>query len=172
MGEIIFILGGARSGKSNFAESLAKEYSDNVVYIATYVPDKTDEEMQERINHHQKSRPAAWKTYEEGVNIAPLLKDIDSDVIVIDCMTIYTSTLMLAGKTEEKIKANIAQMLCSLKEAKYKSIIVANEVGLGVVPETALGRKFRDIAGRVNQAIAKKADSVYFTAAGIPLKMK
>ncbi len=172
MGEIIFVLGGARSGKSSFAESLAKESSDNVAYVATYVPYTTDEEMKERINHHQKSRPSFWKNYEEGYSIAPLLKNIDSEVIVIDCMTIYTSNLMLADKTEEDIKSNVGQMISSLKDVDYKAIIVANEVGLGVVPETPLGRKFRDIAGRVNQSIAKEADSVYFTAAGIPLKMK
>ncbi len=172
MGEIIFILGGARSGKSSFAESLAKESSDNVAYVATYVPCTTDDEMKERINHHQKSRPNFWKTYEEGYNIAPLLKNIDSEVIVIDCMTIYTSNLLLADKTEEEIKANIAQIIFSLKDVEYKAIIVANEVGLGVVPESPLGRKFRDIAGRVNQAIAKEADSVYFIATGIPLKIK
>jgi len=172
MGKIIFILGGARSGKSQFAIKLAKEKSKRVAFIATCEP--LDLEMKKRIMLHKKARPSRWQTFEEPCDIVSLLKKIGDkfELILIDCLTLLLSNLILKNFKERAVEMEVKQILSMLKKNKAKSIIISNEVGLGIVPENKLARNFRDIAGRMNQLVAAKSNEVFFMAAGIALKTK
>jgi adenosylcobinamide kinase/adenosylcobinamide-phosphate guanylyltransferase len=171
MGKLVFILGGARSGKSTYAISLAKKYK-KVAFIAT--AHALDREMKKRIQWHQKVRPQEWKTYEEPENPAPLIKKIGNlyECILLDCLTLLISNLILKKYREEKIIKTINALLSASKDKKAKIIMVSNEVGLGLVPANKLGRNFRDIAGKINQLIAVQADEVFFAISGIPIKIK
>jgi len=171
MAKITFILGGARSGKSTYALMLAKKYK-NVAFIATC--QGLDREMQERIRRHKRSRPAHWKTFEEPKELAGLLGRMDNgfDCILIDCLTLLVSNLLLAKHKEAEIIKRTEALLAALKKKKAKVILVANEVGLGLVPLNKLGRDFRDVAGKVNQLVGKEADAVFLTVAGIPMRVK
>jgi len=172
MGKITFILGGTRSGKSSYAQQLAQEKKAKCAFIATCRPQ--DNEMRARIRKHQKARPKHWQTFESYEDISLLLKKIGAkfDIILIDCLTLLISNFMLDGHKEHQIKKKIDNMTSVLNKIKAHSIIVSNEVGLGIVPENKLAREFRDIAGRANQNISKKADDVYFLVSGIPWKIK
>ncbi|MBI5554860.1 MAG: bifunctional adenosylcobinamide kinase/adenosylcobinamide-phosphate guanylyltransferase [Elusimicrobia bacterium] len=172
MGKITFILGGARSGKSNFAVELAKKISTKVAFIATCEPQ--DSEMKQRVFLHQKSRPVNWRTFEAGEEVSSLLRKINGkfEVLIIDCLTLLVSNFRLNNFKENAIKNKVNKMLKILTKIKANSIIVSNEVGLGLVPENKLARDFRDIAGRMNQIVAGKSNEVFFLAAGIPLKIK
>ena len=171
MAKITLILGGARSGKSTFALSLAKKQK-RVAFIATC--QALDKEMKKRIKLHKESRPKHWQTFEEPKELASLLVKISNtfDCIVIDCLTLLASNLILAGQKEKDITENFKVLLAQLKKEKTRVIIVSNEVGLGVVPANKLSRDFRDITGRLNQVVAQEADHVFFIAAGLPLKIK
>lgn len=171
MGKIILILGGARSGKSSFAVSLARQHK-RVAFIAT--GEAKDKEMQARIAMHKQARPKSWKTFEETEGLAPLFKKIGKtfDCLTIDCLTLWVSNLILSGYKETAILGMAGTMLRALKKQKAKAIIVSNEVGLGIVPQNRLARNFRDIAGKVNQIAAEEADRVFFTVAGIAAKIK
>jgi len=168
--KIIFILGGARSGKSTYALSLAKKYR-KVAFVATCQP--LDKEMQERIRLHKKVRPGHWKTFEEPKDIEVLSGKIGNefDCIIIDCLTLLVSNLILDGYKDGGILKKIDAMLVNFRKKKAKVVMVSNEVGLGLVPANKLGRAFRDVAGKVNQIIAKEADEVFFVVSGIPLKL-
>jgi adenosylcobinamide kinase/adenosylcobinamide-phosphate guanylyltransferase len=172
MGRIIFILGGARSGKSQYALKLVKRECKKVAFIATCLP--LDEEMKKRISMHKKTRPSHWQTFEEPKDLPLLLKQIGAkfEVILIDCLTLWLSNLMLKGLKEDTIENKIDNILDLLVKIKAKSIIVSNEVGLGIVPENKLGRDFRDMAGRINQRVAGKSDEVFFMISGIPWKLR
>lgn len=172
MGKLILILGGARSGKSRFAVNLAKKYGGRVSFIATCKP--LDLEMKIRIHIHKKARPSHWQTFEEPEDLPLLLKQIGakSKVIIIDCLTLWVSSLLLKGFSENNIEDKINEILSSLSKIKAKSIVVSNEVGSGIVPKNELARNFRDIAGKINQIVAEESDNVFFMLAGIPLKMK
>ena len=171
MGRITLILGGARSGKSTHAVSLAKKHK-KVAFIATCQP--LDKEMQERILLHKEARPKNWETFEEPRDMGGLLGKIGNefDCIIIDCLTLLISNLILGGHKEEDILEKIKAIAANLRKKKAKIIIVSNEVGLGIVPANRLGRDFRDIAGKVNQMVAKIADEVLFVVSGVPLKIK
>jgi len=171
MAKITFILGGARSGKSTFALELAKEYKD-VAFIATC--QGRDLEMRKRIKTHQLSRPKHWQTFEEPKEVIRALEKINSrcPCIVIDCLTLLVSNLILSGASHDSIVEEIKHVFKRLNTFKSRVIIVSNEVGLGIVPRTKLGRDFRDIAGRVNQLTAANADEVFFLVSGIPAKIK
>ncbi len=171
--ETILVLGGCRSGKSSHALELAEKVSgDNRLYIATCVP--YDGEMQDRVDRHRKERDTTWTTIETPVEIAEtILKNSrNAGVILIDCLTLWVTNLLMADKSEDEIMSEVLQLESALEKANCPVIMVSNEVGAGIVPENSLARHFRDIAGFVNQKIAKCADTVYFTAAGIPLKIK
>jgi adenosylcobinamide kinase/adenosylcobinamide-phosphate guanylyltransferase len=184
--KIILITGGARSGKSSFAEKLAADSSQKVAYIATAIP--FDEGMKDRIKKHKNSRPNYWMTYEIYKDIYKYIDQISQnyDVILLDCVTILVTNLMFENheihwdtikreeidKIEIHIKKQISLLIDEMKTSKIKSILVTNEVGMGIVPENKLSRVFRDIAGRINQFIAGSADEVYFTVSGIPMKIK
>ena len=171
MDKVIFILGGARSGKSHFAVNMAKN-AKKVAFIATCLPQ--DKEMKRRVALHKKTRPAHWQTFEEPEEIPILLKKIGSrfEVIIIDCLTLLVSNFMLKDLKGNSIENRIKEMLSVLRKIKAKSIIVSNEVGLGIVPVNKLARNFRDIVGRVNQIVAEESDEVLFMISGIPLKVK
>jgi len=172
MGKLTFILGGARSGKSNFAMAQAKKYR-SVLYIATYRR-TGDREMEERIKNHRMSRPKNWKVVEGPIDLMlAIKKNVENyKVILIDCITLWVSNLIFKRKTAEEISIETQKLVDTIKKTNSRFIIVSNEVGLGVVPDTKLGRKFRDVAGRVNQIIAQNSNEVYFMVAGIPMKIK
>lgn len=178
-GKLIFITGGARSGKSNFAEKMAVSLGKSVAYLATAQP--LDEEMAFRIKKHRKKRLNTWETYEEPIEVRELVSrlGLEKEVILIDCLTLLTSNLLL--RKEDKVEDSKWQEenlleIKKLAEICYKVpaqvIIVSNEVGMGLVPDNPLGRVYRDILGRANSIIADKADEVFMMVSGIPLKIK
>ncbi len=172
MSNFIFILGGARSGKSAYALNLAKEKIRKVLYIAT--AQANDSEMKKRVSKHKAARPKRWKTVEEPLDlIAALSKHKHKyEGIIIDCLTLYLSNLMHKGLSEVAIIKRIKDTAAYIKGMKETVIVVSNEVGSGIVPENKLAREFRDISGLSNQIMAKAADEAVFIQAGIPLKLK
>lgn len=179
MGKLVLVLGGARSGKSTFAEKLAQKIGDkDVIYVAT--AGCHDEEMAKRIEIHQKSRPQEWLTIEETKKVANVIlqQGNNSKVILLDCLTLLTTNLLLDEGIEpdlskEEIIANeVKAIALNSKQVSADVIVVSNEVGLGLVPTYPLGREYRDVAGRANQLIASFADEVYFAIAGIPVEIK
>lgn len=174
------IIGGARSGKSSFAESLYQGLED-VVYIATAKAD--DLEMDERIKHHKASRPSAWRTFEGDDSLIGAIGE--EKHYLLDCVTILTSNIMfnltaeseyiddkLSNKVENHVEAVIDELMNEIIEKEMDLVLVTNEVGMSLVPEHHISRVFRDIQGRINQRLAKKADEVYLVCAGIPVKIK
>jgi len=176
MSQTIFITGGARSGKSRFAEQLAVTYGAPLGYLAT--AQLLDDEMGQRIQKHQLRRGDGWQTVEEPLQLAQTLAAIDGrfKVILLDCLTLWLSNLLLQEElsdgTEERIVEEMRQLAATLKSMTTPVIIVSNEVGMGIVPENRLARIFRDIAGRANQIIAATADEAWLVASGIPLRLK
>lgn len=172
MGKIIFILGGARSGKSSYAMNLAKSTGKRIVFIATCIP--TDSEMKQRVRLHKKSRPATWKLVEEAVDIDSALRKAKTgcDAILIDCMGLFISNLMAVESSDKKIEEKARQVIEQIKKSASGVIVVSNEVGMGIVPDNPLARRFRDLLGRVNQMIAKEADKVITMYAGIATIIK
>jgi len=172
LSSLTFITGGARSGKSSFAEELAVKAAKNRVYIATM--QGLDKELRERIKKHQEQRGKNFKTVEEPLRLLKVLKSADkkNSVLLIDCLTLWVSNLMLKGGKEEDIIKIAAETADYAAGAKAIVIVVSNEVGMGLVPDNKLGRDFRDIQGRVNRIFAERAKKVYFMVAGIPLEVK
>ncbi len=166
---ITFILGGSRSGKSGFALQRASGAEGRKAFIAT--AQAFDEEMKDRIERHKLERPAEWTTFEESVALPHLVGRIGNefDVILVDCLTLWLSNLML---NNHDVEAEIESFLASGRACPSSLFIVSNEVGMGIVPENALARKFRDYAGTLNRRVAEIAGEVYLIAAGIPLKIK
>ncbi|MCR4345097.1 MAG: bifunctional adenosylcobinamide kinase/adenosylcobinamide-phosphate guanylyltransferase, partial [Candidatus Scalindua sp.] len=171
---------GTRSGKSAFATEFAKEHK-HVCYIATADSGQSsrinDSEMLERIQKHRKNRPAEWKTVEAPLELDKAISNLsgDIDVVLIDCITIYVTNMLLGSHKEEGDEHIIDAInkLCSIcKNMPFHVIMVTNEVGYGVVPDNAISRRFRDIAGDANQIIAREADNVYLVTAGIESKIK
>jgi len=178
-GKLIFITGGARSGKSNFAEKMAVGLGKLVAYLATAQP--LDEEMAFRIKKHREKRLNTWETYEEPTEVRGLVSrlGLEKEVILIDCLTLLTSNLLLRKedkvedpKWQEEILLEIEKLAEISFKVPARVIIVSNEVGMGLVPENPLGRVYRDILGRANSIIADKADEVFMIVSGIPLKIK
>ena len=180
MSSIILVLGGARSGKSSFAEEIVAQLGGkDVVYLAT--AKAKDDEMKDRIAKHQADRPAEWQTIEEDKAVSSSLKDLaKGSVVLLDCLTLLISNLLLAdkkassdySKQEELIYVEINDIIKIAKRRKLDLVIVSNEVGQGVVPAYKSGRIYRDVVGRANQKIAAEADEVYITYAGIPVEIK
>jgi adenosylcobinamide kinase/adenosylcobinamide-phosphate guanylyltransferase len=166
---ITLVLGGARSGKSRHAERLIEQAATAGIYCAT--AEAGDAEMAERIAAHRARRGAFWRTVEAPLALARAIR-MESRAdrpVLVDCLTLWLTNVMLA---EREIEAEVAALVAALREAAGPVVLVANEVGLGLVPETPLGRRFRDEAGRLNQEIAALADRVVFMAAGLPLVLK
>ncbi|NVJ91276.1 MAG: bifunctional adenosylcobinamide kinase/adenosylcobinamide-phosphate guanylyltransferase [Methylocystaceae bacterium] len=162
---ITLVLGGARSGKSAFAEKIIEDLGGGT-YLAT--SRVWDAEMAERVQTHQERRNHLWTTIEEPVRIADLIVNSDKPMLV-DCLTLWLSNLM---EEECDITLETNNLCAALAAAKQDVVLVSNEVGLGIVPDNALARRFRDHAGRVNQTVAQAADRVLFIAAGLPLTLK
>jgi len=185
-GKLILVLGGARSGKSRFAVELAAGQGQPVVFVATAQP--TDPEMKARIEAHRRARPRHWETVEawEGVPSILRAKGRANTVVVIDCLTLMLSNLLLKGvghgsaQGTHRVSAGVVEETLRESERVAEAarsvpatvIVVANEVGAGVVPATALGRAFRDLAGAASQIVAAYADEVYVMHAGIPTRIK
>ena len=169
---VTLVLGGARSGKSAYAESLIAPTSGmggRGLYIAT--AEAGDGEMAERIRRHQARRGSAWTTVEEPLRLADALRRFcdPGRPVLVDCLTLWLSNVMAA---ERDVDAEVAALAEGLGDLAGAVVLVSNEVGLGLVPATPLGRAFRDHAGRLNQAVAQRADRVVFVAAGLPLALK
>jgi len=165
-----FVLGGARSGKSRFAEKLAHDSGLDRHYVAT--GRAFDDEMLARIAKHRADRAdAGWTTHEEPLDLVGALLSADAPgrVILVDCLTLWVTNLMMA---ERDVEAEGRALAAHVSLAKARLIFVSNEVGLGIVPENRMARAFRDHAGRLHQWMAVEAQDVYFVAAGLPLKMK
>ena len=177
-GQLTLILGGARSGKSSYAEKLAAELGPRVLYIAT--AEIGDEEMAQRITAHRLARPPAWLTLEAPRNVGAVLGQVDyqPDALLLDCLTLLVSNIVLALESEPQpvieaaVQAEIEILLAARARFDAPLIIVSNEVGLGLVPEYPLGRVYRDVLGRANQHLAAQADRVLFMVAGLPLVVK
>jgi adenosylcobinamide kinase/adenosylcobinamide-phosphate guanylyltransferase len=168
-GKTVLVLGGARSGKSAFAEKLARESGKALHYIAT--GRAYDDEMRDRILRHQEDRGSTWATHEEPLDLCLTLEMIDAPdrVVLVDCLTLWVTNLMMEGAD---IRARSDELVARLPLLRSTVILVSNEVGLGIVPENRMAREFRDHAGRLHQAVAAVADEVFFVAAGLPLRMK
>jgi adenosylcobinamide kinase/adenosylcobinamide-phosphate guanylyltransferase len=169
MSRHILVLGGARSGKSRHAEDLADQHQGERIYIATAEPG--DEEMQRRISDHRRRRGPAWRTIEEPVELSSALKRecAEGRFVLVDCLTLWLSNLMLR---ERDIRQEIEHLCLMLPHLKGTLVVVSNEVGLGIVPDNELARRFRDEAGFANQRIAAACDEVAVMFAGLALKLK
>lgn len=186
MGKIILVTGGARSGKSTYAEKTVAEMGDTIGYIAT--AKVTDEDMARRIDHHKAQRPSEWETFEIFKDFHLLRNNkayMACDTLILDCITILVTNLMFEGETdydtcsmdeveavEKMIRNELKTLIDLVRETNQNLVIVTNEVGLGLVPPYRLGNLFRDIAGRMNQMIAKEADEAYFIVSGLAMKLK
>lgn len=186
MGKIILVTGGARSGKSSYAENIAKNIGEKILYIATSIP--FDEEMKHRVEKHKESRPKMWDTYEGYRNLYRVVRENNNlyNAMLLDCVTIMTSNFMFdyigdkieetdnitLDKVEKKIIINFEKLLNEVNKGNSTMILVTNELGYGIVPENKLARVYRDIVGKVNQYIASRANEVYLVVCGIPMKIK
>jgi adenosylcobinamide kinase/adenosylcobinamide-phosphate guanylyltransferase len=170
--KVTFITGGARSGKSAFAEKLALEFAGKRAYLAT--AQALDAEMVARIEHHRQRRGTDWDTYEEPLAIAELLKKLSGryGVVLLDCLTLWLSNVMARSDEDSIVMARGDELVSAIRDFSGSCVIVSNEVGLGIVPDNALARRFRDLAGFVNQRVAQAADEAYLLTSGIPLKIK
>lgn len=175
--KVTLVLGGARSGKTAYALSLCERYRARV-YVAT--AQARDEEMRERIAAHRVERGSAWQTIEEPLALGDALHcasgdkvvspvSADETVVLVDCLTLWLSNLMEA---ERDLKAETEALISALERCRCSVVLVSNEVGMGLVPQTSLGRAFRDAQGRLNQEIARVADEAVFVAAGLPMRLK
>jgi adenosylcobinamide kinase/adenosylcobinamide-phosphate guanylyltransferase len=165
------VLGGARSGKSRFAQQLALDSNLPVVYLATATA--SDSEMAARIEHHQQNRPAEWRLRECPLELIETLRDESrhSQTILVDCLTLWLNN-QLFNNPQQDFLALFNQLLDAIRTSNSKIIFVANEVGLGIIPLGEITRQFVDEAGRLNQLLAQQADKVFFIAAGLPLCLK
>ena len=180
----IFVSGGARSGKSRFAQELASGMNRKVLFVATAEP--LDIDMKARIEKHQDDRPDSWITLEASTNLADKTAEHigDAEVVLIDCLTLLVSNILLGdgrGFSGDEIDLNEAEKLVTMEiqsitdfmqKSKATFIVVSNEVGLGIVPENRFARIYRDLLGKANQLVAQYADEVYFMVSGIPVKVK
>jgi adenosylcobinamide kinase/adenosylcobinamide-phosphate guanylyltransferase len=185
MGKIIVITGGARSGKSTFAEIKVAEHQKKTAYIATAIA--FDDAMKNRIRKHVAQRPDTWTTYEKSTQAHEVIEEIakTNDVVLLDCITVLITNTMFQDRldfdrlteveidtVEDKIKADLEKLVEAISKTDLTVYLVTNEVGAGIVPENRLARIFRDYAGRSNQYLASEADEVYFVVSGIPMKIK
>ncbi len=173
MGTVTLITGGARSGKSAHALALAQQAAGTRrFFIAT--AEALDEEMRERIAHHRTNRSADFATIEEPIAIGAALSKLASraDIVVVDCLTLWISNLLMTRCGDEEILDEARELAATMTGAPFASIVVTDEVGAGIVPENAMARRFRDLLGWTNQAIAQTAERVVLMVAGYPLRVK
>ncbi|HEY4044196.1 MAG TPA: bifunctional adenosylcobinamide kinase/adenosylcobinamide-phosphate guanylyltransferase [Rhodopila sp.] len=161
------VLGGARSGKSRYAEEIMIRHSRPWIYLAT--AQALDDEMRHRVAEHQARRGEGWVTVETPIAVSDVLRREATRPVLVDCLTLWLSNLILG---EHDLPAATADLVAVLNRRQTPTVLVSNEVGLGIVPETPLGRSFRDEAGRLNQAMAALAGKVVFMVAGLPMTVK
>ena len=166
------IIGGCRSGKSSHALQLAESMGPRRTFMATCVPH--DEEMQTRVDQHQQVRSNTWNTLEVPLHLAEAIADHgpSTDVILVDCLTLWLSNLLMQTPKSAQIRQQIEDLAKAVKSAPCAVVLVSNEVGAGIVPEYRLARRYRDLAGWANQAMAAACDRVIWTVAGIPVTIK
>ena len=174
---MILVTGGTRSGKSTLAERLVTQLGGRILYVATAEPG--DDEMRLRIERHQAARPPEWGTLNAPRDVISALRAVEGqwDSILVDCLTLYTTNLLLEREADSPdpeiiLSKDLADLADYLVDRWPRSVVVTNEVGSGIVPVHRLSRLFRDLQGRVNQLFASKADEVFFCVSGLPLKIK
>jgi adenosylcobinamide kinase/adenosylcobinamide-phosphate guanylyltransferase len=174
--QIILLLGGARSGKSRYAQQLASNLGDKILFVAT--GEALDEEMQARITEHRKNRPKSWSTLEIPTGIGKKIKKGigDAKVVIIDCLTLLVSNLLRDKpdypEAEKRVTSEINELITAMEKLDASFVIVSNEVGMGLVPDTRLGRIYRDMLGKANQLLASHATEVYLMVACLPVRVK
>ncbi|MFH1983613.1 MAG: bifunctional adenosylcobinamide kinase/adenosylcobinamide-phosphate guanylyltransferase [Pseudomonadota bacterium] len=171
-GTTTLVIGGCRSGKSDHGQRLAEAAGHSRLYVATCVP--ADDEMHARVKRHREGRGERWDTIEEPLDISDviLLKKQQYDVVLIDCLTLWTTQLTLAEATDDEVSRRLDDLAAAMAAPGAPLIFVTNEVGCGIVPENALARRFRDLAGQVNRTVAARAERVVWVVAGIPVTIK
>jgi adenosylcobinamide kinase/adenosylcobinamide-phosphate guanylyltransferase len=172
MGHLLVVTGGVRSGKSRYAIDRARPWGRRVLYVATCQPE--DDEMRERVRRHRAERPDTWMTVEQDRDLPAIIQEYAprADGILLDCLTLYVSRLLVAGSGEIDVVRQVDDLCLALRDVPPPAAIVTNEVGWGVVPETPLGRLFRDAAGRANQIAAQHAQEVVLMVCGLPVVIK
>lgn len=167
------VLGGCRSGKSRYAEQWVVQNFSDLVFVAT-LEARDDAEMDRRIALHRQSRGLGWLTVEEPLDLAGVLEknETGAEVFLVDCLTMWLTNMMMQGFGDEKIQGEVARLSETVAALSASVVLVANEVGLGIVPESPLGRRFRDLAGWTNQQMALVCQQVVLVAAGLPLRLK
>jgi len=171
MKKITFILGGIRSGKTHFAyQVIDKKTRHSVTYIATGLP--VDKEIKRRIKLHIASRPKHWQTIEEPLDLLKAINKIKTHVAIIDCINFWLSNLLRNKTISENILIKTENLMKTIRKNNIKTVIISNEVGLMLVPENKLARKFQELLGKINQLISRYSDTVYFLIAGNPVKIK
>jgi len=170
--KLIFVTGGCRSGKSQFALDYASRNYHKKIYLATC--EALDEEMAKRIEDHKKKRGMDWQTVEEPIKIAEAIgqQGKSVEVVLLDCVTLWLSNLLMRQKSDHEIVKEVSGLIDTVKQSQASIIFVSNEVGMGLVPVEPLGRRFRDLAGMANQKIAEVAQTVIFMVSGIPMFLK
>jgi adenosylcobinamide kinase/adenosylcobinamide-phosphate guanylyltransferase len=165
----LLVLGGARSGKSRYAQQRAEALDGRHVFIAT--AEAWDGEMRDRVAQHRADRSAMWQTVETPLELASAIDEQRGRdaVVLVDCLTLWATNLLLG---EHDVDLATEALCAAIADFEGRIILVANEVGLGIVPDNALARRFRDIAGKINQAVARTVDEAVFVAAGLPLRLK
>ena len=175
--------GGARSGKSSYAEELARKHEGEVLFVAT--AEAGDEEMRRRIEKHKQSRPGHWRTLETPLNAAAAIRQGmgDASMVLLDCITLLVNNILCrnidwekedfdAALIEKEVAVEIDALIGVMSEAKADFVLVTNEVGLGIIPGNAMGRLYRDLLGKANQMLAAAVDNVYMMVSGLPLRLK
>ena len=170
-GSCVLIGGGARSGKSSFALERARALGARRVFLAT--AQALDGEMDERIAAHRGSRGADFRTVEEPIEVpGALVRLRDADVVVVDCLTLWIANLLLRGDSQAAILARVDELVAAVSDASFHSVLVTNEVGMGIVPENALARAFRDVTGLAHQRLARVADEIHLAILGLVLRVR
>lgn len=171
MGRIVAFVGGARSGKSRLALERAREYGEQVAFIATLEP--LDDEMRARVEAHRRSRPSDWLVVEAPRELARALDDCGRRVrcVLVDCLTLWLSNMLCAGRDAESSLGELDRVLAAARSSPADAIFVSNDVGCGIVPENALARAFRDLAGLANQRLAQEADEAYWVVCGKAIRI-
>lgn len=177
MPELILITGGSRSGKSRYALRLGESLGTQRMFLATCP--RGDAEMEQRIQHHAaERRSGGWQTHEEELDLAGALASVGGDVVVVDCLTLWVSNMMFhAGEaadalSESDVAARCEEVISSCRARPGAVLFVTNEVGLGIVPDNAVARRYRDLVGRCNQVVAAAADGVTLMVSGLPMTIK
>ena len=171
MDDVIYVTGGARSGKSSFALSCAAQYKKRV-FLATAEP--FDDEMVARVQKHREERGSGFFTIEEPLHLDRALRKVpkDTEMVIVDCLTVWAGNLMHRLESNEAVMSHVERLLDVLQNPPCNIILVSNEVGMGIVPENAMAREFRDIAGIINQKVANVSTEAWLLCSGLPVKLK